>query len=79
MPESFNDRMPTPSASPKPARLGGSQGAITDSPSAKGAPGGGTDSTRVTRRDLSAPDGRAKTSSLKKTGAAVATFADDVT
>ena len=77
MPESFNDRSPTPSASPKPARQGGAQGAANSQPSASGKPAGGTDSPRVTPRTISAPDSRPTTSSLKATRAAVSTFKPD--
>ena len=76
MPESFNDRAPTPSASPKPARLGGAQGAANIQPSASGAAAGGLDSPRVTQQTFAAGDSRPTTSSIKRTGAAVATFAD---
>lgn len=76
MPESFNDRSPTPSASPKPARTGGSQGAMNASPSAKGAPGGGLDSPRANTQTFAAGDARATTSPLKATRAPVDTFND---
>lgn len=76
MPESFNDRSPTPSASPKPAREGGAQGAINAEPSSKGVAGGGLDSPRSNYETYEAGQTRTVTSSLKRTGAAVDTFND---
>lgn len=78
MPESFNDFSPTRESSPAPARQGGAQGAINASPSATGTPVGGLDNMRANRRDYIAPDSRPTTSALKRTGAAVDTFADGV-
>ena len=76
MPESFNDRSPTPSGSPKPAKLGGSQGAETASPTNAGKAAGGLENLGATTTTFQAADSRAQTSSLKRTGAAVDSFAD---
>lgn len=74
MPESFDPRTITREGAPKPARIGGSQGAANTSPAGGGAAGGGLDSPRVDRKTFEAGSTRAETSAIKRTGAAVASF-----
>lgn len=76
MPETFNDRAPTPSGSPKPRKLGGAQGATNAEPSTKGVAAGGTDNLRITTEVCHADDPRAETSPLRATRAPVSRFND---
>lgn len=76
MPDSYNDRTPTPSASPKPARTATASPAINASPTVKAVATGGTDNKRAAYETYRAPDSRPETSALDATDAAVASFAD---
>lgn len=77
MPESFDGRAITRESSPKPPRTGGSQGATNASPAGSGTPGGGLDNMRAATQTIKAADTRATTSSLKRTGVAIDSFAGD--
>ncbi len=74
MPESFNDRSPTPSASPKPAREGGAQGAVNAEPSTKGVAAGGTDNIAADYETYEAGATRPVVSPLRATRAPVDSF-----
>lgn len=76
MPDQFDGRATPSESSPKPPRIGGSQGATNDSPSNSGKPTGGLDNLRANERCLEASDSRAKSSSVRATRAAVSHFAD---
>ena len=79
MPDTFQDRMPTSPGAPKPGRIATVSPTINETPSAKGAPVGGTEFTRGNRRDLSTADSRAQTSSPTHAPSGVATFDPDCT
>lgn len=76
MPESFNDRLSPPPASPKPARAGGSQGTTNAQPDAKGVAAGGLDSPRANRETYEAGSTRPETSSAARARPAIQTFKD---
>ncbi len=76
MPDKFNDRFITQD---KPARISSDKPAINETPSAKGAPVGGTDFTRGDRRNLSTADSRPQVSSPTRVPGGVAAFDPDCT
>lgn len=79
MPESFDGRAITTESSPKPPRVGGENAVTNETPSASGVKGGGLDNIRANHETYEAGSTRPATSSLKRTGATVATFADATT